>query len=124
MSELVAKKPAGRKVFWANAINSLFPGLAAAFGIAALFGPIPHFAVRYIIIYCAITVLSAIAMWYVPYWMGTDEKSRREYQAMYAGTRHLLPARGDNPRPDLAHLCFHLLFVINLCLALAIGFRG
>jgi hypothetical protein len=110
-----------RKVFWATAINSLFPGLAAAFAIAALFGPIPHFAARYSIVYCAITVISAIAMWYVPYWVGTDEKTRHEYQEMYAGTRHLLPARGDNPRPNLAHLCFHLVFVVNLGLAIAVA---
>ena len=38
------------KVYWATAINSLFPGLAAALAIAALFGPVPHFAAR-----CAIT---------------------------------------------------------------------
>ena len=75
-------------------------------------------------IYCAVTVISAIAMWYVPYWMGTDEKTGREYRAMYAGTRHVLPARGDNPRPNLAHLCFHLLFVVNLGLALALGLRS
>ena len=113
-----------RKALWATAINSLFPGLAAALAIAALFGPVPHFAARYAMIYCAVTVISAIAMWYVPYWMGTDEKTRREYQAMYAGTLQVLPARGDNPRPNLAHLCFHAVFAINLGLALAIGFRG
>ena len=113
-----------RKALWATAINSLFPGLAVAFAIAALFGPIPHFAARYSIIYCAVTVISAIAMWYVPYWMGTDDKNRREYNAMYVGTRHLVPARGDNPRPNLAHLCFHLVFVVNLGLALAIGLRS
>ena len=113
-----------RKVLWATAINSLFPGLAAGLAIAALFGPIPHFAVRYSVIYCAMTVVSAIAMWYVPYWLGTDEKTRREYREMYAGTRHLLPARADNPRPNLAHLCFHLIFLVNLGLALTISLRS
>ena len=112
-----------RKVLWATAINSLFPGLAAALAIAALFGPIPHFAVRYSVIYCGVTVVSAIAMWYVPYCLGTDEKTSREFHAMYSGTRHLLPARAENPRPNLAHLCFHLIFVVNLGLALTIGLR-
>ena len=113
-----------RKVLWATAVNSLFPGLAVALAIAALFGTIPHFAVRYSTIYCAMTVVSAIAMWYVPYWLGTDEKTRREYQAMYAGTRQLLPARADHPRPNLAHVCFHLIFFINLGLALTISLRS
>ena len=111
------------KVYWATAINSFFPGLAAALALAALFGPVPHFATRYAIIYCGVTVVSVIAMWYVPYWMGTDDKTRREYHAMYAGTLHVLPPRGDNPRPNLAHLCFHVLFITNLGLALAKGLR-
>ena len=113
-----------RKVLWATAINSLFPGLAVALAIAALFGPIPHFALRYSVIYCAVTVVSAIAMWYVPYCLDTDEKTRREYQAMYAGTRHLLPPRAENPRPNVAHLCFHVIFLFNLALALTIGLRS
>jgi hypothetical protein len=113
-----------QKVIWATVVNSLFPGLAAAFAIAALFGPVPHFAARYEVTYCAVTVLSAIGMWYVPYWLGTDDKTRREYQAMYAGTRQALPARGENPRPNVAHLGFHALFVVNLGLAVTLGFRG
>ena len=112
------------KVYWATAINSLFPGLAAALAIAALFGPVPHFAARYAMIYCGVTVLSAIGMWYVPYCLGTDDKTCREYAAMYAGTLHVLPARGDNPRPNLAHLCFHALFLVNFGLAVALGLRG
>ena len=35
-----------RKALWATAINSLFPGLAAALAVAALFVPVPHFAAR------------------------------------------------------------------------------
>ena len=70
--------------------------------------------------YCAVTVASAIGMWYVPYLFGTTEKQKREYGTMYAGTRHVLPPRGDNPRPNLLHICFHLLFAANLFLAIAI----
>jgi len=76
------------------------------------------------VVYCALTVISAIAMWYVPYLLGTSDATKREYAAMYAGTRQVLPARGDNPRPNLLHVCFHVLFIVNLGLAVAIGVRG
>ena len=36
---------------------------------------------------------------------------------MYAGTCHILPSRSNNPRPNLMHLCFHSLFLIDLTLA-------
>ena len=39
-----------------------------------------------------------------------------------AGTKHLLPARADNPRPNALHLGFHALFVLNLALALRLRF--
>jgi hypothetical protein len=32
--------------------------------------------------------------------------------------RQVLPPRGRNPRPNLLHFCFDVLFVINSCLAL------
>jgi hypothetical protein len=49
---------------------------------------------NYWVIYCAVTVASAIAMWYVPYLFGGSEEQRRDYAEMYAGTRQVLPARG------------------------------
>jgi hypothetical protein len=52
-------------------------------------------------------------MWYVPYFFGADEKKRGEYSRMYAGTRHIFPTRGDNPRPNFLHVLFHLLFVVT-----------
>ena len=113
-----------KKALWATAINSVFPGVALALAIYALFGPVPRFARQYWVIYCVVTVISAIAMWYVPYLLGTSESTKREYESMYAGTRQVLPARGDNPRPNLLHLCFHVLYVVNLGLAVAIGVRG
>jgi hypothetical protein len=69
-----------------------------------------------------VTVASAIAMWYVPYYFGTTEQRKRDYAKMYAGTLQVLPARGDNPCPNLLHLCFHALFLINLVLALVLRF--
>ena len=73
-------------------------------------------------IYCGITVLSAVVMWWVPYFFGTKEETKREYATMYAGTIQVLPARGDNPRPNLLHLFFHALFLLNLGLALWLKF--
>ena len=57
-------------------------------------------------------------MWYVPYFHGASEASKRDYARMYAGTRQVLPERGDNPRPNLLHVCFHVLFAINFLLLL------
>ncbi len=63
-------------------------------------------------------------MWYIPYFRGAPEKVKQEYQRMYAGTRHILPAHGDNPRPNLFHVGIHTLFLANLCLAVALRVRG
>jgi hypothetical protein len=113
----------GRRKLWlATLVNSIFPGAAAAFALYYWNGPKPGFVTGYWVIYCAVTVASAIAMWYVPYFFGATDEQKRDYAKMYAGTRQVLPARGDNPRPNLLHLCFHALFVITLVLALALRF--
>lgn len=113
----------GRKKFWiATAINAVFPGLAFFFALRFWSGPVPGYAANYWAVYCAVTVGSAIAMWWVPYFFGTKEETKRLYAAMYAGTKQLLPARGENPRPNALHLFFHALFVLNLGLALWLRF--
>jgi hypothetical protein len=81
---------------------------------------VPGYATGYWAIYCAVTVGSAIAMWWLPYFFGTKEETKRLYAAMYAGTKQLLPTRGDNPRPNALHLFFHALFILNLALALCL----
>ena len=111
------------KLLWATAINVIFPGLAVALALAYWGRPHPKIVGTYWAIYCGITVLSAIAMWYVPYLFGADGKKKTEYARMYAGTRHVLPSRGDNPRPNVLHVCFHLLFVLNLIVAIVIRLR-
>jgi hypothetical protein len=111
-----------RKVWLVTLINGILPGAAAAFALYYWNRPKPAFVTDYWVLYCAVTVLSAIGMWYIPYLFGTSEKQEREYAAMYAGTRQVLPARGDNPRPNLLHLCFHVLFLITLVLALMLRF--
>jgi hypothetical protein len=110
------------KLLMATAINAIFPGLAVAFAFWYWNTPKPPGVVSYWRIYCAIALGSAIMMWYIPYFFGADEQKTRDYQQMYAGTRHILPPRGNNPRPNLLHICFHVLFVINFALALALRF--
>jgi hypothetical protein len=108
-----------RKLLLATLVNAIFPGLAVAFAFYFRARPKPGFVTSYWVVYCAVTVVSAIAMWYVPYLFGAGDQTRRDYLRMYEGTRQVLPPRGDNPRPNLLHICFHVLFVANLLLAVA-----
>jgi hypothetical protein len=113
------KAAIGRHKLWlVTAINSTFPGLAVAFAFYFWNKPKPRFVGNYWLIYCAVTLASAVVMWYVPYLFGTTEERKRDYSKMYAGTRQVLPARGENPRPNLLHVGFHVLFVINFVLVL------
>jgi len=115
----------GRGKLWlVTLINGIFPGLAAAFAIYFWNRPRPGFVTNYWVIYCAVTLASAIAMWYVPYFFGTTPERKNEYARMYEGTRQVLPPRGDNPRPNLLHICFHLLFAVNFILVLTLRFRN
>jgi hypothetical protein len=114
----------GRSKLWlATLINAIFPGLAFAFAVIFWKRPRPAFVSNYWIAYCAVTILSAVSMWYVPYFLGTTEKRKNDYARMYIGTRQVLPPRGDNPRPNLLHLCFHFLFLVTFFLALLLRIR-
>lgn len=113
-----------RKVLLATAVNSIFPGIAVAFAIYFWKSPTPAYVLKYWVIYCAVAVGSAVAMWYWPYLRGANEKQAWEYSEMYGGTKHVLPPRGDNPRPNVFHMGIHVLFVVTLCLALALRFRN
>jgi hypothetical protein len=112
------------KLALATAINALFPALAVGFALFFWGRSKPKIVGDYWVIYCGVTLLSAITMWYVPYFFGADEKKKGEYSRMYAGTRHIFPARGGNPRPNLLHVLFHLLFVVNFALALVVRFHA
>jgi hypothetical protein len=111
------------KVWLVTLANGVFPGIAVAFAIYSVLRTRPPMAANYWVIYCAVTLLSAIFMWYVPYLWGGSERQRQEYRQMYAGTKQVLPARGENPRPNLLHVCFHVLFVATFALALVLRFR-
>jgi hypothetical protein len=108
----------GRRKLWlVTVVNAVFPGLAAGTAVAYWGRVAPRLVSGYWVLYCAITVASAVAMWYIPYLFGTSEERKLEYARMYAGTRHILPERGDNPRPNRLHVYFHALFVTNLILS-------
>jgi len=98
-------------------VNGIFPGLALFYAIQYWHRVPPTYVLNYWVIYCAITMAGAIQSWWIPYFWGTNEKTKQLYAAMYAGTRQVLPARGDNPRPNLLHLYFHALGLSTLILA-------
>jgi hypothetical protein len=112
-----------RKVWFATLANSVFPGIAVGLALYFWNRTRPGFVLDYWVIYCAVALLSAIGMWYVPYFRGAPEKQKREYLSMYAGTRHILPIRGDNPRPNVFHMGIHLMFVVTFCLAVFVRFH-
>ncbi len=112
------------KVWLATLANAVFPSIAAGFAIYFWTRPRPGYVSTYWVIYCSIALLSAIGMWYIPYLRGAPKRQKMEYQSMYAGTRYILPERGDNPRPNLFHVGIHFLFMVNLCLALGLKFHG
>lgn len=113
-----------RKIWLATLANAVFPGIAVGFALYFWNRPKPLYVPTYWVVYCAIAVLSAVGMWYVPYYFGASEKQKREYSSMYAGTRYILPLRRDNPRPNVFHMGLHVLFVVTLCVAVMLRFRS
>jgi hypothetical protein len=105
-------------------VNSIFPGLAAGLGIYYWNTPNkPASVLNYWLVYCAITIIGATTSWWIPYFRGTDQKTKDLYAKMYAGTIQVLPPHGDNPRPNLLHLYFHALGLTNLILATILWFK-
>src|SRR5580704_15996812 len=81
----------GRRKLWiATLINAIFPGVAVVFVFFFWNRPKPGFVATYWFIYCAVTLASAILMWYFPYFLGATEKTKRDYLRMYGGTRQVL----------------------------------
>ncbi len=108
------------KIWLVTLVNAAFPGAAVALAVAFWARPKPRYVFDYWVVYCAVTVISALVMWWVPYFWGASPKTKAEHLKMYAGTWHVLPARGDNPRPNLLHVVFHCLFLATLTLAVTL----
>lgn len=107
-----------RKVIGIAFMNAIFPGVAAGLAIRFWKGRAPAAVWNYWVIYCSVTVLSAIVMWYVPYLRGRDAGPSGSAARLHGNTVRVLPPRGDNAGPDLFHMLMHLVFLANLCLAL------
>jgi hypothetical protein len=107
----------------ATVINALFPGVAVFFALRYWEQPKPRFVLDYWVVYCAITVLSAIQAWWWPYFRGASAETETLYAEMYAGTIQVLPARGNHPRPNLMHIYFHALFLSSLAVSVALWLR-
>jgi len=113
-----------RKLAWATAINLVFPGLAVAYAVRFYQLPKPGYVLDYWLIYTALTVVMAVLSWWVPYLIGSAPAHREQYAKMYAGTRHVLPLRGSDPGPNLAHIVFHVLFLGTFALAVTLRVNG
>jgi hypothetical protein len=105
------------KMIIGTAINAILPGIAVVLALRYWNQPAPLSARTYWVVYCAITGMGALTSWWIPYFRGTDEKTRELYKKLYEGTIQVLPPRGDNPRPNLLHLCLHAIFAATLPLA-------
>ncbi|HEY3761293.1 MAG TPA: hypothetical protein VGN23_06055 [Verrucomicrobiae bacterium] len=102
------------KMIIGTAVNALLPGVAVFLALRYWNHPAPLFARIYWVVYCVMAGMGALTSWWIPYFRGTDEKTRQLYKKMYEGTIQVLPPHGDNPRPNLLHLCLHAIFVVSL----------
>lgn len=109
-----------RKLAYATAINLVFPGVAVFLALSFLHRPKPAYALDYWLLYTGVTVTAAIVMWWIPYFFGSSAMRQGTYARMYAGTRHFLPLRGNDPGPNVLHALFHALFLTTLLLSLAL----
>jgi hypothetical protein len=105
------------KMVIGTVVNCSLPGLAAALAIYYWHAHVPMDVRNFWLIYCVAVVAGAIAMWWIPYFRGADQKTKDLYSEMCGGTIQVLRPRGDNPRPNLFHLGLHASGATNLILA-------
>jgi len=103
--------------------NSL-PAIIALI-LALIYGgqPKPLGVALYWAAYLGSVIVLMYTMWYKPYFFGATAEQRQEYALAYGRTHQILPSRGDNPRPNSFHVILHVLFALNACLAIGIGFN-
>lgn len=107
-----------RRLALATAINSIFPGVAAAYAVGFFHSAKPGYVHWYWLMYTAIAAASAFLMWWVPYLFGAPAEHRQLYGDLYRGTKFVLPVRRGDPGPNLLHIIFHGLFLSTFVLAL------
>ena len=76
-------------------------------------------------VYFALYYSALLAMvyraWYRPYLFGATPDERERWRLEYGQTHTFLPARGDNPRPNTAHVLLHGVFVANVVLSVLVA---
>jgi hypothetical protein len=93
-----------RKVWLATLANSVFPGIAAGLAIYFWHRPRPAYVPNYWVIYCAVALLSAVGMWYVPYLRGAPQKQKSRILKHVCGNSANSPcAWGQSPHQSLSH---------------------
>ena len=73
-----------------------------------------------VLIYLFMTVGTLLA-WWKPYFFGSSAEMKQKMQP-YVNTHHVLPARGDNIRPNTLHLIVHIFIWVAFMLSLIFTF--
>ena len=79
-------------------------------------GPLPWWTLGWGVLYFVAFLVLVWLAWYGPYLNGTTAQRTADYRAEFARTVQALPPRGDHPRPNLAHVVLHLLFLATAVL--------
>jgi hypothetical protein len=103
--------------------NSLPAIVALILALIYIGQPKPLGVGLYWVAYFGSVIVLMYTMWYKPYIFGASAEQRQEYAQAYGRTHQIVPPRGDNPRPNSFHVILHMLFLVNTCLALGIGFN-
>jgi hypothetical protein len=103
--------------------NSAPSIIALSLALLYLDQPIPLGVGVYWAAYFGSVLVLMYSLWYKPYIFGATAEQRREFVHAYGRTHHVLPPRGENPRPNTFHLILHALFLVNSVLAIGIGFN-
>lgn len=105
-------------------VGNSVPSLVALCLALIYFGkPTPLGVGLYYAAYFGSVLVLMYSMWYKPYFFGATAEQRQEFVHAYGRTHQLLPARGENPRPNTFHIILHALFLLNTVLAITIGFN-
>jgi hypothetical protein len=79
----------------------------------------------YGVIYYFVLFVEEVRVWWVPYLFGPSKVWRAAYDRLHSQTIKVLPARGDNPVPNLEHMILHVLtFVTAVATAIAFALQG
>jgi len=72
-------------------------------------------------LYFSVLLAMVYRAWYRPYFFGATSEEKERWRSEYGRTHTFLPARGDNPIPNTAHVLLHGLFVANALLSVLVA---